>query len=686
MLCLLLGVAYAWFMYRVGRRGGEGMSTKLRILLSVLRTVSVTMIAMLLLGPLVRRESALREKPIIITLEDDSRSVVLCGDSTYYRGPFREELSALAADLGGDYEVHRYRYGSELNDADDDSTLYMDDYTDMSGAIDEIAQRYYHRNIGALILTGDGIFNHGSSPVSSAAKASIPIYTVAMGDTTVYPDAAIVDVRCNRVVHKGNSFPMDVTMTASKLGGRGSTLVVKCDGRRVFSKDIKYDGQDYSASETAVLEAEREGIHTYTVELVAVDGERSVVNNRRTVTVEVIDSRRKVAIIHAVPHPDVAAIRAAVESNIDCEADVFLARDFKGKATDYSLLVLHQLPCKVREADIDIAKLLSSGVPVLFVLGSQSDIARFNALRTGLEIISRIDRQNEATALADRNFTYFSTDNDDVEAFESFPPLTTPFGEYRMSGNSQSLFTARIGNVNSRQPLVAMTQSGNRRNAFIAGEGLWRWRMADYQRSGSHSHFDRMVSKVMTFIALQPGDRHLMVQSQRRYSPDQSVIIEAQLYNDNFESVNNIDVKFTLRGDSIRGEKDYLFGRNASGYTLNIGPQPAGVYSYEATARLGAEKYTATGSFVVERLDLEAVNTVADHAVMRTIAGTTGGEMVEAHDVGRLSDMLHNRDDLHTIIYRDTRYTDLLNVPLLFVLIIVLLSVEWVVRKYNGEV
>lgn len=60
--------------------------------------------------------------------------------------------------------------------------------------------------------------------------------------------------------------------------------------------------------------------------------------------------------------------------------------------------------------------------------------------------------------------------------------------------------------------------------------------------------------------------------------------------------------------------------------------------------------------------------------------------MVEAHDCETLADMLRNRSDLKTILHSETRYSNMLNLPLIFIMIIVLLTAEWVIRKYNGEV
>lgn len=688
LLCLLVGAAYAFVLYRRNsKKTDDGMSKWMTALLAALRFLAVATIAFLLLSPLVKRETARKEKPIVILLEDNSQSLNLCHDSAYYNTTFQQEMDKLATDLSKDYDIRRYHYGSSVTELCDDiePSLFTDTKTDMAAAIDEVAERYYHRNVGAIILTSDGIYNQGSSPLTTAERASIPIYTVAMGDTTVYPDAAIANVRCNRVAYLGNKFPMDITVNASRLDGKEAVLNVSCDGKKLVSRNISINGNHFSINESIVLDADREGLRNYIVEIVPIKGEKTTRNNRRTIPVEVIDGRQKVAIIAAVPHPDIAALRTAVESNLNCEAEVFMAKDFKANVNDYNLLILHQLPTKVTESNIDVGALLKSGTPAIFVLGSQSDISRFNALHAGLEIYSRIERQSDATPLPNSDFTFFTLDDDMANRIAAFPPLLTPFGEYKLAGNAQTLMHARIGTVNSKQPLIAMAQMQNRRYSFIAGEGLWRWRMADFQSNGNHNSFDQLVNKIMVFTALRVGKERFHVEVERLFGPDDPVTMEAQLFNDNYEAVNSPEVRLTLHSDG-RDDANYLFNRSGLGYTINLGALPAGTYRYVASTNLSGKEYSASGSFVVEEQNLEAVVTVADHALMNTLAAATGASMVEAHNVASLADIIRDRDDMRTVIYSETRYSDMLNMPLLLILIILLLTAEWVLRKLvNGD-
>ncbi len=695
LFCLLLGSAYAFSLYWFKSRNKSNYSLFTTIVLSVLRTVAVSAIAFLLLSPLLRRQSLRKEKPIVIIAEDNSKSLDYCKDSAFYQDQFHGILEEVAGELSKDFNVQRFCYGAEvvpLQSTDHvlQATAHSSQATDMSLLFDEIKDRYWHRNVGAVVVTGDGIYNKGDNPVSKAQDLAVPVYTIAMGDTSVRRDVSLTAVRFNKIAYLGNQFPLEITVGATRLKGARATLSVKCEGNTLFSKQLEFSDDRQTIVESVIVDAHRSGLHNYTIEISPLRDEVTYRNNRRVVTVEIIDGRRKVAIIAATPHPDIAALRRSIEENQNFEVSCFLSEDFKGNAKDYDLLVLHQLPAKSSaglRGGISIPGFSeSSRIPVIFVLGSQTDLARFNALHTGLEVFARIDRCNDATPLRNKDFTSFTLSDNTLSRIEQFPPLMSPFGEYKLTGNSQTLFFSKIGSLNSGSPLVAVTQQNQNRYAFIAGEGLWRWRLVDWQSNQSHSSFNELVTKLVTFTALRADNEKFRVENENVYGENDHVILQAQLYDDNYEVVNTPEVKLTLTNHTSQPSEtsDFTFNRTPTAYSINLGSLASGEYRYLASTSFNGHNYTASGGFIVEDSQLEAATLVADHSLLATLSATTGGQMLQANDAGRIVDIIRSRDDLKTVVYTDTRYSDMLNIPLVFIFIITLLATEWIIRKYNS--
>ena len=656
LFCLLAGAVYAVVLYFLGRRR---FSKWMNLLLASLRFVAVSAIAMLLLAPVVKQTAHEQQKPVVVVAQDVSESV----DTS----KFKIQSSELESEQ---YEVVYEEFGGST--------------TDISAELDDIASRYQGRNLGAVVLATDGIYNRGSNPATTAERLTFPVYSVALGDTTPQRDAALTGIRHNRIAFTGNTFPVEITIGATRLKSHSAQLtILDSHGKAVGKQPVEYTDDKFSTTLTFDLKAEEPGLQKYTVSLSVVDGERERVNNVLTFYTDVIDGRHKVAIVGNAPHPDLAALKQAVESNPNYEAQVVLAEEVesgKWKAdNDISLLILHNLPSTTHTLQTFITQ--HSSLNTIYILGTQTDLSRFNALHAGLEIVARVKKSNEVTALFNDRFSLFSFDNADAAPLEELPPLSAPFGEAKMSANLQTLFTARLGNINTQQPLVSAQAQGPQRRVFIWGEGLWRWRLNDFLNNQSHDHFDRLVSQMVSFAAITDNRERFIVETERHYSDNDEITVNAQLYNESYEPFNTPDATFTLKGDSIKG--DYNFSRQGSGYTLSLGQLPEGLYRYTAKTTYDGTTYTAEGSFAVEALHLEQANLTADHSLLSTISAITGGEMYYPDQLSTLNSQLST---LKPVIYSHTRVSELLNLPWVLTLIILLLSAEWILRKYHGEI
>ena len=653
LLCLLVGVAYAAVLYFVGRCPfGRGW----RWVLTVLRCLAVSAIAFLLLAPMSKQTVHDRQKPHVVLAQDVSGSVKMSADSTF-------SLKALVPELQEHCRVSYVEFGN-------------DGSTDIGAALD----RWHGDDVAALVLASDGMHNRGANPTTVAERLPFPVYSVALGDTTLHRDAWLANLRCNRIAMLGSVFPVELTVGASLMRGKDSRLVIRDDdGRQLFSQTIDYNDDDFSVAVSAMLPTgsgavatHKGGLRRYTVQLVPVDGELTEVNNSLSFYVDVIDARRKVALIANAPHPDLAALKNAIESNPNYEATVVMAGEIEsGKwkvGDDVNLMLLHNLPSRSHPS---VA--YADGFPTLYVIGLQTDLARFNALHSGMEITAKVQRRNEVTALHRPAFALFTLDEDDIKTIEALPPLEAPFGEARLGSDVQTLFAARLGNIDTRQPLVAATVQGSHRHAWIWGEGIWHWRLADWQSHESHTHVDHLVSQLVSFTAMQTDRNRLQVEAERSYAEGEPITLRAVLYNENYEAVNGVDVTLNLEG------ADYTFRRDGRGYSLTLPPLAEGLYRFRAAA----DGQSAEGSFAVEASNLEQQRLNADHSLLATISTLTGGELYSPAQLRTLNSQLLT---LKPTIYTHTLYAEFLRLPLVLVLILLMLAAEWILRKYQGEI
>lgn len=650
LLCLLAGAVYAGVLYFLGR-GRFGRRTTW--LLAALRFVAVSVIAFLLLAPMTRRTVHERQKPHVVLALDRSASVMQSDDSLF-------TLNGLAKELEDRCRVSLISFGDAVQ-------------TD----IGSVVERCGDGDVDALVLATDGIYNRGVNPVTAAEHLAMPIYAVALGDTTPQRDAALGALRTNRVAMMGGTVPVELTVTASLLKGRQAVFTINdARGRQLHRQSLAYDDEDYSLTISAELPASESGLQRFTARLTVDEAEVNSINNTLSFYIDVIDIRRKVVIVANAPHPDVGALRHAIESNPNYEVEVKIAgANLQLSKDDCSLVILHNLPSQ-EHPDVSFANEL----PQMYIVGLQTDLSRFNALHTGLEIIAKTQKINEVTAIYRPAFSLFNMEEADAMAFEQLPPLSAPFGEGRLAEGVQTLFAARLGSIDTRQPLVAATVQGERRRVMVWGEGLWRWRITDFASASSHDRFDRMIQQLVALAAMNADRQRLRVEAERTYEAGMPITLRAQLYNEAYQLTNSTEVSLELKAENEATSTSYAFRREADGYSLTLPDLTEGIYRYRATT---ADGLSAEGLFAVEALALEQRRMVADHDLLRAMTQATGGEMYAAVDMEALRKKLL---EMKPTIYTQTRYSDLLGLPLVLALLVLLLAAEWAIRKWNGDV
>ena len=99
--CLLLGLGYAYFLYRKERLLA---SNKLKVFLFVIRTLFIGFLAVLFLNPIVKSTHKITEKPIVILAQDISESII---DSSF--------LTEISKQLS-DFEVHQFSFADKVHE------------------------------------------------------------------------------------------------------------------------------------------------------------------------------------------------------------------------------------------------------------------------------------------------------------------------------------------------------------------------------------------------------------------------------------------------------------------------------------------------------------------------------------------------------------------------------------------
>ncbi|MFN8165260.1 MAG: hypothetical protein U0X76_03580 [Bacteroidia bacterium] len=680
LVCLLAGIGGAFLLYGKDH-SFDNIHKWLRRLLFVLRALLLFFLSILLLSPLIKTFTREKEKPLLIFAQDNSQSIVLNKDSAFYRGDYKKSVEKFLSKLQDKYDVKSISWGDRVRDEAD--FQFDDKETDFSSFFNEAANRYTNRNIGAYVIASDGIYNRGSSPLYQDAVSKVPVYTVALGDTTVQKDLLISSVNYNKTVYLGNSYPVEVHVDARQLSGVSTTLTVSRDSSVIYSKEIKVSGNRFDQIVNVILEASKPGIVHYKISLSPVVGEMSTLNNVRDIYVEVIESRQKVLVIGNAPHPDLGTLKQSIESSQNYSVKVITADQDPGALNEYNLVILHNIPSVAHPAGELLNRIKTANLPVWYILGAQTSVSLFNNQNAGISISGESGKTNPVLARVNKDFSLFTVDAAMSQAIPTFPELITPFGQFRSTADNSVLLKQQIGSVTTDQPLQVFNQFSGQRIGVLCGEGIWRWRMSDYSANGSFDIFNSWVLKSVQNLSVRENKTHFRVTHKSTFDENETVNFDAEVYNDNFELINTPDVTLTITN---RDNKNFpfTFSKNEKAYVLNAGYLPAGDYKYKATVKVGEKVYMENGQFSVTALQAEQSESVADHHLLNTLSEKSGGHMFYPAQLDVLADSLLARNDIKTISYSHYRMRDLVDLKVIFFLLLAILSLEWFLRKRAG--
>lgn len=684
VLCILLGLVYAGFLYFRNRTFRE-QSPFLSLGLGLLRFVAVTLIAILLLEPILRVLQTETRKPVVVFAHDASESVGNALD-TAARAQLRQEMEALKEELGKKFEVASYSFGDEFREGVD--YRFTDKSSDISQAVKGIYDLYSNQNLGAVVLATDGIFNKGSNPVYSGASLKAPVISVALGDTIPKRDAVLKRVFHNQIAYLGDKFVVQTDVSALNCKGAAPVLTIfQIQGSQVQSLQqiqLNIGSDDFFQTTEFTLEARTPGVQRYRIQLSAAPGEASLANNVREFYIDVLDARQKILLLAHSPHPDLSALKQSILRNKNYQVDIEFISSLKVKPEDYDMVVLHQLPSRTNDISGVLNQLNAKKVSRLFIGGSQTNFQRLNAVQPLLKITTSGSSSNDVQAIFNNGFNFFTIGDELRKNLPQFAPLAAPFGDFQASGSGQTLLYQRIGRVETQYPLFVLGEDQGIKTGVLAAEGLWKWRLFDFLQHENHDLFDDLISKTVQYLSVKEDKRRFRITpSKSIFSETDQVVFDAELYNESFELINDPDVLLTITDEEKR-QYNYTFDKSDRTYTLNAGVLPPGAYRYEGKTTTGGETLSFQGQFSVQPVQLELYETTANHGLLQLLSRESGGQVVYPGQIASVASLLEGYDYLKPVVYQTTRTQNVLHFRWLFLLLAGLLFLEWFLRRYFG--
>jgi hypothetical protein len=415
----------------------------------------------------------------------------------------------------------------------------------------------------------------------------------------------------------------------------------------------------------------------------ALPGEENIVNNKLDFFIEVLDSRQKVLIVGAGPHPDIGALKLSIESNDNYQVTTGILGEFTEPVNKFNLAILHSIPTETTIGQKLLSDLAAAGIPVWYITGVQGRYSQFNALGTGLTINVNGSRPNDCQPVGVKDFPLFSVSEEAISYLSRLPAVQAPFATYEQSNAVNPFMVQRIGTLATDYPLWVFSEQDARKVSVFAGEGLWRWRMADFADHGNHEIFDELIGKTIQFLSLQEERSFFRVTAPNSVPENEEVSFDAEVYNQSFELIQTPDVFVDITDEKGTTYKR-TFSKTSRSYQLDAGRFKPGEYSWKASVQVGNEKYVKEGKFVVTALMAERSVTTANHRALFNLAEAHNGQVVYPNTMRSLVDILNAREDIKPVIYNPKKLLELVQMWWVFAIILGLLTLEWFIRKRQG--
>lgn len=679
LIGLPVAAAVAWWLYS-GERAKSQADKRQRAVLAALRFVSVLMLCLLVAGITLKISHKQVQHPIVVLAQDNSSSIVANADSAWYRTNYIAEIEKLKQQLGGKYEVRSVVFSDKPTE--NEPITFVGQTTNLSSVFDYVQTNFYGENIGALIIASDGIVNQGAEPLHKAGAFSKPIYTIALGDTLPHPDLSIDRIVANRTAFRHSRFPIMVCLKGEKVPAGNYQLAVAEGDKILESRTVAINSDYVYQKELFYIDGAEEGLHRYDIRIDVPENDANKQNNHRSVVVDVSAKAVNVLLLQNSWHPDVSAIAQVLSRNERYKLTIKNIADFDGRLADYSLLILHQLPSGKNGAQKIIEQAREAEMPMLFIVGNQTDMKLLRSLVPSVGIEQKRGGNEDAFPSLNADFQLFRTEFDATQT-ALFPPLNVPYGDYQAVPVGQVIFYQKIGSVGTQRPLMYFVSTATQKIGFVAGEGLWRWRLADYASNGSHSVTDEIITKSIQYLCTNEKKDRFEVTVADVVPMHREVLFDAVLYNLSMEPVTTADVSLEVTDQAGTRIKS-AFQPSATGYTLNIGRKPAGRYNYTTTATLGDEVLTRRGQFMVVEESAEMSSLQADHSLLFRLADSHGGQMFTPDNLDGLANAISENSEIADTVIVTSRLLRIIDLLPILLLALAFLSAEWFLRKFWG--
>lgn len=714
---------------------GSQTSIQRRGVLVALRLVVFLLVILAMLRPTLIYTDVKQQQATLIVLVDRSRSMLVAdafGNKTRWQAlesALKDATPALA-DLAKHLEVKLYAFDADARELDfDGQTLDLGPAPDgqqsaIGWAMEDVLRRETGKRLAGVILLSDGALRAYAPrdlapqiPARRLQDLGYKLYTVAFGQARGVgqaKDISLRDLSANQTVFVKNQLVAGGRLRIDGFVDQQvpvQLLFESASGKMepVATKSLKasQDGQELTIELDHVPQTG--GEFKLTLKAVPQPGELVTTNNELSTFVTVLEGGLNVLYLQGEHRVEQKYVIQSLNTSPDINVDFvridpqkpqtrppdLLQRLQPGKYDVYLLGDLDSSAFKPEELEsLKLAVQRDAGLMMMgglysFGPGGYGETPLADVLPLEMNRLERQRFQDDTRtdvhipgpikmklARGSEGESLLRLGENNQALWDKLPPLdgANRFGKLKPAAHL-------LAETESGQPLLVYQVAGNGRVLAFAGDSTWHWVM--HGHGEAHKRFWRQV---ILWLAKKTAQGDVWVRiDERRHHPGGRVEFAVGARTAQNEPILDADFRteIQLPDGGIRPITVVRQGEEFVGSFFET--QLAGDYTINVRAtRDGKELGTAKARFLVYEQDLELDNAVAERGMLETLASTTGGESIAPEQLPALLEKLKKvPQELEIEIQTKKSLWD--TWPLLLLLVL-LLSVEWYLRKSWGLV
>lgn len=657
--------------YFRGKKNSEQVKRN-RVFLFTVRFLVLITLGFLLLNPFFLDIEENKKPSEVVLAVDISTSANQNLDTLLLKNKI-DEFNALSK---SEVNFSTVYFGSSVSDSIKTSNKKT---TNFQSLFHYLENKYPSGILSQVVLLTDGIVNQGST-LASYHQLPFSVHTVKIGDTTKNVDAKIIDVYHNKSTYFKNEFPLVVKAVVEGVDKGSLDILVYFDDSlqqkltKKITKNSNYINHEF------ILLANKVGVKNVKVEIKSSFKEKELRNNLSYSTIEVIDTKKKILLLYDRVTPDIAAISSLMKYNQDYDLQKMKLSEVSNttKVKDFNAIVLFGNP----DQKHNIWKLIeNSSVGFVQFMDYQFTGRVSNSYYS---FQSNNNNSQEAFALFDNQSSVIKLS---TEQLYEMPPLQVVSGNFQLKGSPITILKQKIGTIETDRPIIQLTTIGKQKVAVVLGTGFWNWRLQDLNNSlESNSNpdskvFNTLFKSLINFVATKANQDRLNVVHPLSVVENEQILFVAEILNKSYQIQKEAEVELSISKDDF--SRTFIMIPNGNQYKMNVGTLPVGRYQVTVTSKAIKDTLINKSALIVKEQLIEFDNLVANWECLELLSSSTGGISTTLSNFDDILKVLEQKD-YKFISYSQEKEQPLISWEILCFILIGLLTIEWLVRKYIG--